>query len=241
MRKLNDFLKENKGISLLELIIAMAIMAALVGVLVPQYIKFVNRGKKTADMENAEVIAKAFQRVMLSDSGFYNLYEAPESNEAKRGKPGKPKDSLSIRVDPQAEGESSYIVYAMLSSENFGMFSGTTYNRGNSPKNKDGLNIYEALNEELGIQQVDTATAQRWQSAGVGNFKNNIMEPQYKIKKQTPHPYASDGKVHSDVDRWRVCKNAETGQLEIWAADGSKAGGWPCFRVWPVPNDVYVK
>lgn len=218
----------NKGITLLEIIIAIAIMAILVGAIVPQYIKFVDKSRKATDIENADTIAKAFQRVIVSNPEFYNFYSKK-----------KPDGCLTIRVDEQTAGEGSYQIYALFSSEDYGMFSGTTYQ--NSPKNSEGLNIYEAINEELGIQQVDTATAQKWQRERRGNFKNNIMVPQYKIKKQTPHPYASDGKVHTEVDRWRICKNANTGQLEIWAADGSKAGGWPCFRLWPVPCDAYAE
>ena len=218
----------NKGISLLELIIAVSIIAILVGAIVPQYIKFVNKSRKATDLTNADTIARAFERVIINNPEFYELYA-----------PKKPNGALEVNVDEQVAGERGYKVYALLSSENFGMFSGTTYQ--NSPKNSEGKNIYEALNDELGIQQVDTATAQSWQRSGNGRFKNDIMVPQYKITKQTPHPYAREGKVHTEVDRWRICKNAKTGQLEIWAADGSKAGGWPCFRLWPVPCDAYAE
>jgi hypothetical protein len=42
------------------------------------------------------------------------------------------------------------------------------------------------------------------------------------------------------VDRWRIVKRLDNGQIEVWTADGTRFGGWPQFRVWPVPDDVYT-
>jgi len=46
MKKMN-----NKGFSLVELIIVVAIMAVLVGVLAPQYIKYLDKSKVGADKQ----------------------------------------------------------------------------------------------------------------------------------------------------------------------------------------------
>ena len=50
----------NKGFSLVELIIVIAIMAVLVGVLAPQYLKYVNNSKVSTDITNAGNINTAF-------------------------------------------------------------------------------------------------------------------------------------------------------------------------------------
>ena len=51
----------NKGFSLVELIIVIAIMAILIVVLAPQYLKFVERSRNSTDLQNATEIVTALQ------------------------------------------------------------------------------------------------------------------------------------------------------------------------------------
>ena len=59
---------KHKGFSLVELIIVIAIMLVLVGILAPQFIRYVHRARIAADMASAEELAEAI-RVMLADGG----------------------------------------------------------------------------------------------------------------------------------------------------------------------------
>lgn len=58
---MNKIRKSNKGFTLVELIIVIAIIAVLSAVAAPQYIKWVDRGRWNTDQDNAQILLSMVQ------------------------------------------------------------------------------------------------------------------------------------------------------------------------------------
>lgn len=61
--------KNNKGFSLVELVIVVAILAILVGILAPQYTKYVEKSRQSADVSNLENLIQGF-KVAAADTDY---------------------------------------------------------------------------------------------------------------------------------------------------------------------------
>lgn len=79
--------KDNKGFTLVELVIVIAILAILVGLLAPQYTKYVEKSRKAADASNMDEMVKVIK-----------VYAADPANELEAGK-------YTIKITP-ADGTS---------------------------------------------------------------------------------------------------------------------------------------
>lgn len=71
---LNSKKKDNKGFTLVELVIVVAILAILVGLLAPQYTKYVEKSRKAADASNVDEMVKVIK-----------VYAADPANELEMG------------------------------------------------------------------------------------------------------------------------------------------------------------
>lgn len=70
--------KDNKGFSLIELIIVVALMAVLIGIAIPQYTKYVERTKRVKDVHSADEIAHQVEILAAYYNGFgFDVYEDP--------------------------------------------------------------------------------------------------------------------------------------------------------------------
>lgn len=61
----------NKGFSLVELIVVVAIMAVLIGILAPQYLKYVEKSRAQKDSSAAEEVRHAVE-IAIADETIYN-------------------------------------------------------------------------------------------------------------------------------------------------------------------------
>lgn len=60
----------NKGFSLVELIIVIAIMAILAGALAPQLIKYLDKSRKSTDVQTAQTIATAVNAALAEEEAY---------------------------------------------------------------------------------------------------------------------------------------------------------------------------
>lgn len=140
--------KNNKGFTLVELIIVIAIIAVLAMVLIPSYLKYIDKSRKAMDKETAGEIAKAFQIALASDEEAYQEYESWQKSGTNQ--------PMTVTVDGVTETYRAYLV--MTNEKNRGYCFGGGEGHFQDKDNGDP-GLYTIINEELGL---DTKGNNSW-------------------------------------------------------------------------------
>ena len=217
---------KNSGISLIELIIVISIMAVLVGILSPMFLKYVNRARKSKDLVTADQIARAVNTAFV---------ENPEAYEAFQKGTG-----LYAEVEATVNGVYEKYKVELIASNGMQRDSKTKSNCFNGTardlyRNPDGTNdggkgttgFYGVINRELGLSTTEM---------------NSAIIPKYTDAKEGAGPPGKSGVPYSKLDRWRITKRKMRDgsiRMEIWVSQPNPSGGWPVYRLWPEPDDIY--
>ena len=209
----NDRSGKNSGISLIELIIVISIMAVLVGILSPMFLKYVNRARKSKDLVTADQIARAANTAFVENPDAYDAFMSFKG--------------LHTDVSVTYNGETkSYGVQQIAASGKQGTtpYNSNCFNGGSSVfGNKEGsTGLYGVLNREMGLSTREM---------------NSSIIPSYTEPRVGAGPKA--GYSYTKLDRWRIVRRESDGRLEVWSAQASPGGGYPIYRVWPEPDDIY--
>lgn len=219
----NNIKNSDAGFSLIELIIVIAIMAILVGVLAPQFTKYVEKSRKSKDIWTADEIARAVNIAFVEHPEAYDTFQ-------RWGTPGNGGLSLNVTVMVNGVAENYKVnVVASSGTQNTNRVS-NCFNGGERTfyeTNGDGRDgFYGTINRELGLSTTEI---------------NASIIPKYSKKKEGALGDRMGGFGYEDIDRWRICKRADNGSMEIWSAQPDPWGGYPVYRVWPIPDDIYTK
>lgn len=138
-------MNKNKGFSLIELIVVIAIMAILVGIIAPNMIKYVEKAKRSVDANNAKEWIEAANKVLIEydvqwwgKDPYGNMNEAISLSWDKNWKPSNTDTYSSGMTDVKS------LVYRELGS----VFLSKTYPDGyiyimRNKLNESGPNVYD--------------------------------------------------------------------------------------------------
>ena len=93
-------MKNNKGFSLVELIIVIAIMAILVGVMAPQLIKYIEKSRISSDTQLCDTVRSAITTAVLDPAVVEANIDIPDSSDA---------DTIAARTDALGSAVSSIL------------------------------------------------------------------------------------------------------------------------------------
>ena len=213
----NNRVTNQKGFTLVELIVVITIVGILAFLLVPAMMGYVKKANRRADIANARIIADAVELVIMDDP------EAETSFFRYRGDNMGPTNINDSRCQVEQDGVRYTVwVVAKLDGNDHNKAGGSLRGKAFQKGQAENTAFVDAMNENKHLIQ------------GAGGYKGiiaPIKSSEYKGKK---------------TDRWYITyvynENGpeKCGRVEIWVGDSSgKWGNGLNYRLFPDPPADY--
>ena len=214
--------QNNKGLSLVELIIVIAIMAILVAILVPNFIGYLDKARKARDLEMARVLGTALERVIATN---------PDANEAWH------------RISNNSDDGGSHVEYNVKDWKTLrtytitNVFEFTLTRQGEVLADQNHAEWHCELNYRNGVlRNARRRVTQPGQDLLWDTFAEEIATVEINIMYRK---YC--------ISQYKISKNLTTGRPEVWVCpvergkDGEgKSNGWVYYRLWPDADPDYM-
>ena len=210
LRKLN-----NKGFSLVELIIVIAIMAILVAIIVPNFLQYLDKARKVRDLEMARVLGTAMERVLALDEAAGKEWQNLPDNviwfEVRDPETGKKYKLINcMEWTLTAEGDIDANSYHSEDNARNGILRDAHRSGDHGGGAGINTNLYNAYAEEL------------------AQYDINIFYRKYNIRQYRVLKRADNGKP----EVWVCAVKPRT--------DGEGRNGFLYYRLWPDYNPEYL-
>ena len=230
----------NSGFSMVDIIIAVSIMAILTAVLMPMVFQYIDKSKRSKDLETASDLYRVVSMILLQASKEDNV------------------DVLNAwNFDPSSFNNRQYDWIANVDGETYPIMP-VAWARGVDLNRSDGLNNLQfklAFDENSGSGQINFAKVladELVQSNSGGTSAtsrgNTAMLRNTKVEPGKRGCQVPVSRTVPNLDSWIICRRLDTSEIEIWA--GRKWNGADSansrqidmvYRLYPNPDSYYTK
>ena len=214
MKERNSY--NQKGFTLVELAVVIAVIGILAALIVPSLLGYVKKANRKSDIETARLIGQCVMQVMLEDpdaeASFYNMH------------------SSSSKKTVTQDGE-TYDIWLVVRLDG---------NVNNKSGNSLGGSKWQGVQRET---EPFAEAMNKQRNMIIGSDRRNTRnrsDGQMLIA-----PMRSSEFRGKNTDRWFVAyrldkKGKPTDTIEVWAGDSSgKYGSGMSYRLWPSPPAGY--
>ncbi|MCR5126771.1 MAG: prepilin-type N-terminal cleavage/methylation domain-containing protein [Lachnospiraceae bacterium] len=222
---------DNKGLSLVEIIIVIAIMSILAGLIMPNFLQYLDKARKTRDLEMARVLGTSLERAIAIDPTackYWDIIGANHNGLNRSGEVVHNESHLEYKVTDHTTGRQYKIsnIYEFTLTKKGDVVAVEDHPEWHCEKNyRNGVLRY--------ARRGTTSAGENllWDAFvdELGTIDIKIMYQKYSIR------------------QYKISKNLENGRVEVWVCpvppgtDGEgSVNGWVYYRLYPDPDPRYM-